>query len=133
MLVPENQNKKIMSKPSENTYPWTFTSVGGAVRVKIKSGEDIRHLGELDRKMWTVLSCPVRNLEFDAKALQYIDVDNDGNIRVDEVIATAQWLTSILKNADVLLQGRAATPWPWTNSTPRTPWEPASRHRPARF
>ena len=105
MLVPENQNKKIMSKPSENTYPWTFTSVGGAVRVKIKSGEDIRHLGELDRKMWTVLSCPVRNLEFDAQALKYIDVDGDGNIRVDEVIATAQWLTSILKNADVLLQG----------------------------
>ena len=97
-----------MSKPSKNTYPWTFTSVGGAVRVKIQSGEDIRHLGELDRKMWTVLSCPVRNLEFDAKALQYIDVDNDGNIRVDEVIATAQWLTSILKNADVLLQGRDA-------------------------
>ncbi|MBQ9195428.1 MAG: hypothetical protein IJ152_07280, partial [Bacteroidales bacterium] len=93
-----------MSKPSKNTYPWTFSSVGGAVRVKIQSGEDIRHLGELDRKMWTVLSCPVKNLEFDAKALQYIDVDGDGNIRVDEVIATAQWLTSILKNADVLLQ-----------------------------
>ena len=104
MLVPENQNKKHMSKPSKNTYPWTFTSVGGAVRVKIQSGEDIRHLGELDRKMWTVLSCPVRNLEFDAQALKYIDVDGDGNIRVDEVIATAQWLTSILKNADVLLQ-----------------------------
>ncbi len=109
MLGPENQNKKHMSKSSKK-YPWTFTSVGGAVRVKIQSGEDIRHLGELDRKMWTVLSCPIKNLEFDAKALQYIDVYGDGHIRVDEVIATAQWLTSILKNADILLQENDALP-----------------------
>ncbi len=99
-----------MKKPSQNTYPWAFASVGGTVRVKIRNGEDIRHLGELDRKMWTVLSCPVTNLEFDQAALKYIDVDNDGKIRVDEVIATANWLTGILKNPDVLLQENDALP-----------------------
>jgi len=93
-----------MKKPAKNTYPWAFTSVGGTVRVKIRNGEDIRHLGELDRKMWTVLSCPVKNLEFDEKCLKYIDVDKDGKIRVDEVIATANWLTGILKNPDILLE-----------------------------
>lgn len=82
---------------------WTFTPVGGAVRVKITSGADIAHLGELDRKMWTVLSCPAKNLEFDQKTLELIDADHDGNIRVDEVIATAQWLTDILKDPDTLL------------------------------
>ena len=66
-----------MKKPAKSTYPWTFAPVGGTVRVKIQSGEDIRHLGELDRKMWTVLSCPVKNLEFDPAALGYIDVDQD--------------------------------------------------------
>lgn len=85
-------------------YPWKFTSIGGSVRIKIDSGEDIRHLGELDRKMWTVLSCPVTNLEFDDKALKAIDVDGDGKIRVDEVIASAQWITRVLKNADILLK-----------------------------
>ena len=85
-------------------YIWTFTPVGGAVRVKINSGADIAHLGELDRKMWTVLSCPAKNLEFDQKTLELIDSDKDGNIRVDEVIATAQWLTGILKDPDILLQ-----------------------------
>ena len=100
----ENQNICHMKKPVQNTYPWTFAPVGGTVRVKIQSGEDIRHLGELDRKMWTVLSCPVKNLEFDPVCLGYIDVDGDGKIRVDEVIATAQWLTSILKDADILLK-----------------------------
>ncbi len=97
-----------MKKPAKNTYPWAFASVGGSVRVKIRNGEDIRHLGELDRKMWTVLSCPVNNLEFDEKCLKFIDVDNDGKIRVDEVIATANWLTGILKNPDILLEEKDA-------------------------
>ena len=94
-----------MKKKAETTYPWKFASVGGTVRVKIQSGEDIRHLGELDRKMWTVLSCPITGLEFDSKTLGYIDVDKDGRIRVDEVIKTAQWLTRIVKDADKLLEG----------------------------
>ena len=97
-----------MKMPAKNTYPWAFASVGGTVRVKIRNGEDIRHLGELDRKMWTVLSCPVTNLEFDEKCLKYIDVDGDGKIRVDEVIATANWLTGILKNPDILLEEKDA-------------------------
>ena len=84
-------------------YNWTFASVGGTVRVKIGSGADIARLGELDRKLWTVLSCPARNLEFDQKTLELIDTDHDGNIRVDEVIATAQWLTGVLKDPDLLL------------------------------
>ena len=84
-------------------YTWTFTPVGGTVRVKITSGADIARLGELDRKMWTVLSCPTRNLEFDQKTLELLDADHDGNIRVDEGIAAAQWLTGILKDPDMLL------------------------------
>ena len=71
-------------------YNWKFSSVGGAARIKVESGADIAHLGELDRKLWTVLSCPVNGLEFDQKTLELIDGDGDGKISVDEVIATAQ-------------------------------------------
>ncbi len=92
-------------KKNPDAYSWQFASVGGAVRIQIRNGEDIRHLGELDRKLWTVLSCPAGGLEFDPATLRYIDADGDGNIRVDEVIATAQWLTRIIKDADSLLQG----------------------------
>ena len=46
-----------------NNYNWTYKTVGGSTRVVITSGEDIRHLGELDQKMWTVLSCPTMGLE----------------------------------------------------------------------
>jgi hypothetical protein len=91
-------------KKKADSYPWKFSSVGGTVRVKILSGEDIRNLYQLDRKLWTVLSCPTVGLEFDEKALQMIDVDGDGRIRVDEVIKTSQWLTRIIKDADLLLK-----------------------------
>jgi hypothetical protein len=97
-------------KKKDNSYKWSFASVGGTVRVNIKSGEDIRHLGELDRKMWTVLSCPVTGLEFDPKALKYMDGDSDGKIRVDEVIRTAQWLTRILSDAELLVKGADSIP-----------------------
>ena len=99
-----------MKKPANTSYPWKFASVGGTVRVNIQSGEDIRHLGELDRKLWTVLSCPTSGLEFDEITLKLIDVDKDGKIRVDEVIKTAQWLTRILKNADDLLKENDSLP-----------------------
>ena len=92
-------------------YNWTFASVGGTVRVKITSGADIAHLGELDRKMWTVLSCPAKNLEFDQKTLELLDADHDGNIRVDEVIAAAQWLTGALKDPDRLLDRGTVIPF----------------------
>ncbi|MBQ9311363.1 MAG: hypothetical protein IJ222_10960 [Bacteroidales bacterium] len=90
---------------SKESYNWKYASVGGSVRVKIESGEDIAHLHELDRKKWTVLSCPTTGLEFDAKTLSLLDADGDGRIHVDEVIAASQWLTSVLKTPEILIKG----------------------------
>ena len=87
-------------------YKWEFVNIGGSSRVRISSGEDIAHLGELDPKMWTVLSCPVTGLEIDEKSLKYMDTDGDSKIRVNDVVATAQWITAALKNADLLLEGK---------------------------
>ena len=85
-------------------YKWGFAGVGGVTRVNIASGEDIAHLGELDQKLWTVLSCPVKGLELDERTLAMMDEDGDGKIRVQEVVKTAEWLTSVLKNNDLLLE-----------------------------
>ena len=90
----------------DNKYKWEFENIGGSSRVKITSGEDIAHLSELDPKMWTVLSCPVTGLEIDEKSLSFMDTDGDGKIRINDVIATSQWITGILKNADLLLEGK---------------------------
>ena len=81
--------------------------MGGVTRVKIQSGEDIRHLGELDEKLWTVLSCPTTGLEIDSESLRLIDADGDGKLRVKEVQQAAVWLCSVLRDPEVLLAGKA--------------------------
>lgn len=95
---------KLLNK-NESGYKWEYENIGGSTRVRIASGEDILHLSELDRKMWTVLSSPVKGLEIDEKSLAYIDSDNDGKIHLDDVVRTAAWITAALKDADLLLSG----------------------------
>lgn len=85
-------------------YNWKFTKVGGVTRINIESGADIAHLDELDQKMWTVLSCPTTGLEFDEQTLKMLDTDNDGKIRVHEVVGAAKWITSVLRNPDILIK-----------------------------
>ena len=86
-------------------HVWNYDNIGGSTRVKITTGADIAHLGELDPKKWTVLSCPSTGLEIDEKSLKYIDTDNDGRIRVNDIVSTAQWATAAIKDADLLTKG----------------------------
>ena len=85
-------------------YKWTFANVGGVTRVRIQSAEDIRHLGELDKKMWTVLSCPTTGLEISSESLTLMDLDGDGKLRVEEVIATANYICGALKEPKTLFE-----------------------------
>ena len=85
-------------------YNWSFANVGGVTRVRIQSAEDSRHLGELDKKMWTVLSCPVNGLEISSESLSLMDGDGDGKLRVKEVIATADYLCANLNEPQSLFE-----------------------------
>ena len=78
--------------------------MGGVTRVRIKSAEDVRHLGELDKKMWTVLSCPVNGLEISSNSLRLMDQDGDGQLRLKEVVATADWLCATLRDPQSLFE-----------------------------
>lgn len=106
----KNNINKILSF-SANNYEWRYCSVGGVMRVKIETGEDIAHLKELDQKMWTVLSCPTKGLEFPEKTLGFLDSDNDGKIRVNEIVAASEWLCNVLKNPDYILKGADNIPF----------------------
>ena len=86
-------------------HSWSYDNIGGSTRVKITTGADIAHLADLDPKKWTVLSCPTTGLDIDDKSLKYIDSDNDGRIRISDIVSTAQWLTAVVKNADMLVKG----------------------------
>lgn len=100
-----HQTSTIMAKKKKSTgYDWSYSSFGGVVRVNVRSGEDIAHLGELDKKLWTVLSCPTEGLEFPSETLKLIDTDGDGKIRVDEIVAAANWLCKVLKDKELLIK-----------------------------
>ncbi len=94
----------------QGSHIWNFSTVGGEKRVNLDSGTDLLHLAELDPKLWTALSCPVNNLEIDKGTLDLIDTDNDGQIRIPEVVAAVQWVTGVLKDPGELLKEAATFP-----------------------
>lgn len=86
-------------------HTWTYANIGGSTRVVIKHGKDIQNLAQLDEKLWTVLSCPTSGLEIPDESLKLMDPSGDAKIHVQDVIATAQWLCSVLQDPNVLLRG----------------------------
>ncbi len=93
---------------SKGNHIWSFSTIGGVKRVNLESGNDLVHLQELDPKLWTALSCPVNGLEIDKTTLSLIDTDNDGQIRVPEMIAAVNWITALLKKPGDLLKQNPA-------------------------
>ena len=88
------------------THTWTYANIGGNTRVIIKNGKDIQHLAELDEKLWTVLACPVSGLEIPEESLKCMDTDADAKIHVTDVVATAEWLCKVLRDPQVLFEGK---------------------------
>lgn len=76
-----------MSKNTSKSHQWRFFRSGGFDQVRIETADDLRHLGELDQKLWSALACPTSGLEFDTRTLQVLDADGDGRIRAPEIIA----------------------------------------------
>ena len=97
--------KKIDFNRLTSMYHWTFVNLGGSTRVKIQSAEDLRHLSELDPKKWTVLSCPVSGLEVSEQTLSLMDTNKDGQLHLDEVIASTKWLCDVLVDPSSLFKG----------------------------
>ena len=96
---------------SNGDYDWKFSTVGGVTRVCIESGQDILHLDELDRKLWTALSCPLKGLEIDEKTMTMLDTNGDGKIHIEEIVAASKWLTSVINDPELLLKRSSVLPF----------------------
>jgi hypothetical protein len=83
-------------------HRWRFFRCGGFDQVAIETGEDLRHLAELNPKLWTALSCPTTGLEFDARTLALLDADGDGQIRVPEILEAVRWACQMVKDPQAL-------------------------------
>lgn len=86
-------------------HQWKFFRAGGFDQVLLESGEDLLALSQLDNKLWSALSCPIKGVEFDQRTLQLIDSDGDGHIRVPEILTAAEWAGKCLKDRQQLVNG----------------------------
>ena len=102
---------------SNGNYDWKFSTVGGVTRVCIESGNDILHLDELDRKLWTALSCPLKDLEIDEKTMTMLDTNGDGKIHIEEVVAASKWLTAVINDPELLLTRSSVLPFTAFNTS----------------
>ncbi len=100
----ENKNSK------QPTHRWKFFRYGGFDQVCLHTAADLLALNQLDQKLWAALSCPTRGVEMDTKTLDMLDTDQDGRIRVPEILAAVKWATSALKDPADLIKGEAALP-----------------------
>ncbi len=87
-----------------SSHTWKFYRIGGLDQVALESGADLANLKHLDQKLWVALSCPVKGLELDEKTLALIDTDNDGRIRVPELLAAIDWSALVLNDLGTLLK-----------------------------
>lgn len=85
-------------------HRWRFFRAGGFDQVQVDTPADLAHLKHLDQKLWAALACPVADLEFDRRTLEYIDLDHDGRIRAPELLAAIDWALARLADPGVLFR-----------------------------
>ncbi len=94
----------------EPRHRWRFFRAGGFDQVRIEAGEDLKHLDQLDQKLWLALSCPVDSVQFDRRTLDLMDTDRDGRIRALELLHAVRWTCSMVNDADALFAGHGTLP-----------------------
>jgi len=94
----------------QSEHHWKFFRAGGFDQVRLDHGSDLLALRNLDPKLWVALSAPVKSIEFPAETMTCLDADQDGHVRMPELLAAIDWCAARLKNPDLLVQGVSALP-----------------------
>lgn len=83
---------------------WKFRKIGKTFQVRLESPDDLKDLRELDPKLWVALSCPVDGLEIDRETLSLVDSDQDGRVRIEEVLSAVDWTLHRLKDPSCIFR-----------------------------
>ncbi|WP_341896719.1 hypothetical protein [Ferrovibrio terrae] len=94
----------------QNPHRWRFFRAGGFDQLRLETGEDLKHLSQLDQKLWLALSCPTKGIDFDRRTLELIDADKDGRIRAPELLAAVNWTCRMVRDPDALFAGHGELP-----------------------
>lgn len=92
------------------THRWKFYRYGGLDQVGLETADDLRHLDQLDPKLWAAMTCPTNNIEFDSKTLEYLDTDKDNRIKIPEIIAGVNWTCKLLRQPEAMMKPEEGLP-----------------------
>src|SRR5690554_2814377 len=92
-----------------NTHSWRFFRSGDFEQPILSTAADLAVLGQLDQKLWATLACPTERLNISEKFLKLIDANNDGRIRVPDIITVVDWSLARLTDPDCLFSQRPLT------------------------
>lgn len=98
-------------------HAFHFFRIGGFDQVRLSNAADLAAIGELDRKLWAALACPVQGLEFDERTLRLIDTSNDGRVRAPEVVGAVEWCNARLTDLGAIIAGHPRLPLALIRST----------------
>lgn len=101
-------------------HQWHFIQKGGLIQVQISTIDDILNLKNLDPKMWTALSCPVNGLEFCDETLKILDSDNNGRVRVKDILSAVEYIKKYFSKPEIILEPKDSILF---NAISNTPFE----------
>ena len=78
---------------------------GGSHQLRIQDAQDLEKIQVLDDAHWAATSILIKSLNCDNVFLSYVDTDQNGRIRTDELKAAGAWLFRFLKHRNRISEG----------------------------
>ena len=83
---------------AEQKSVMTYSKVGGNYQLAVRTFEDLQAVMALDEAFWALNCIDVNSLRMDRRFLNFMDSNNDGKIRTDEVRTAVSFLLKYMKN-----------------------------------
>jgi hypothetical protein len=82
-----------------------FKNYGRSYQLRIQDAQDLEKIKVLDEAHWAATSVPISSLNCDPVFASYVDTDQNGRIRTNELKAAQAWLFRFLANRSRLSEG----------------------------
>jgi hypothetical protein len=87
------------------SHRWHFFRAGGVDQVSLRDGADLLALPELDQKLWVALAMPSTGTDVDPRTMALLDHDQDGRVRVPDILDAVSWIGKTWRSAGDVLGG----------------------------
>ncbi len=87
-----------------------FRRVGGSWQLSLQDFTDLARVLELDEAHWALTSVRLDAMRTDLQFLKFLDADQNGVIRADEVKAAVRWFTTMIRAEKIVNLGGEELP-----------------------